>query len=139
MGDVKGRDETLAVSTDGSSYTDVGGLVDVSYSGSADTIDVTDNDSAGWKEHLDGEKSVSISITANWDEADTGLGMILTAFSGGSTLYVRHRPRGDGSGYKEFIGSGTITSFEESQSHDGKAEVSAEWQLSGAPTIQNQT
>lgn len=139
MGDVKGRDLTLAYSPNGSSYTDIAGVKDVSMSGSADTIDVTDNDSGGWKEHLDGEKSLTMSVTANWDEADTGLMAVFDAWENGTTIYLRYRPRGDGSTYQEIIGSGTVTSFEESAAHDGAAEVSFEWALSGAPTIQAQT
>jgi TP901-1 family phage major tail protein len=137
MGDVKGRDLTLAYSTNGSNYTDVAGVKDVSMSGSADTIDVTDNDSAGWKEHLDGEKSLTMSVTANWDEADSGLMGIFDGWENSTSIYLRYRPQGDGTG-KQVVGIGTVTSFEESAAHDGAAEVSFEWMMTGSPTITDQ-
>lgn len=139
MGDVKGREAKLAASTNGSSYTDIEGILDVSYSGSTGEIDVTDMDSGEWTEHLVGRSEVSLSFNANWDEAATGLMMLYTAWTGNTQIYLRWRPRGDGATYKEFIGLGTITKFEESQAHDGKAELSIDWKLTGTPTIQDQT
>lgn len=139
MGDTKGYAGKLAVSPNGSGYTDVGGLTDVSMPMSRGTIDTTDYDSGEDEEHLSSRRSGSLSATANWDEDDAGLMIVHDAFHAGTPCYVRWRPRGDGSGlYKEYLFSGTVTTFEESSPNEDKAEVSFEILKSGALTNQTQ-
>lgn len=139
MGDVKGRSGKLAASAAGSVYTDVGGCKDVSFAGATNTIDVTDMDSGEWEEHLVGHKNVTMSGSGNWDEADAGLMIVHDAWKDGNQVYLRWRPTGDASGVgKEYIALGTITKFEESQAHDGAAEVSFDMMVTGSVTIQTQ-
>ena len=139
MADTKGYAGKLAVSPNGSSYTEVSGLTDVSMPMSRNTIDTTDFDSGEDEEHLAARRSGTLSVTANWDEDDAGLMIVHDAFHAGTACYVRWRPRGNTVGYKEYLFSGTVTSFEESSPNEDKAEVSFEVTKSGALTNQAQT
>jgi TP901-1 family phage major tail protein len=138
MADVKGRTAKLAVSTDDSTYYDIGGAKDISFSASRDTIDVTDNDSTG-QEHLEGLPSASLSFTCNYDEADTAFSTLLTSNENGTQIYYRYRPRGDTSTAKEYKFQGTITSFEASGATDGAVEMSVEVESTGSITYGTQT
>jgi len=139
MADITARSGKLDVSTDGVTYTDIGGIKDYDLSYDGGTIDVTDFDSAGWTELLAGIRSASISLTMNYDEADAGQDKIRTGNENGSILYWRIRPRGDGTGLQETIFQGIITGLSESGATDGAVECSVDVATTGAPTIQNQT
>jgi predicted secreted protein len=139
MGDTKGYEGKAAASSDGVTYYEIGGLTDASLPMSRNTIDTTDFDSGEDEEHLAARRSGSFSATAHWDEDDQGLMVVHDAFHAGTTCYIRWRPRGNTVGYKEYLLSGTVTSFEESSSQDAAAEVSFEVAKSGALTEQAQS
>lgn len=140
MADVAGRDYVLEVSTNGSSYTEVGGLKSASDSFSHNMIDTTDNDSAGWSSSMSGTSTLTASFTLNYDELDSGQDMIRTSNEGKTSLYYRLSPAGRTAGNREIKGQAYITSFEDpSASFDGVEEISMEIQFTGALTIQAQT
>ena len=139
MSDVKGFDGKLAVSAAGSVYTDVGGVTECSLSTAHGKIDVTDWDSAGWKENLVGLSELTLSFTHNYDEADTGQDIIRTANESPAQLYFRYRPMGDGSTQREVIAKYNIDSYEDSSPNEGAVTSSASCSSTGAPTFQNQT
>jgi predicted secreted protein len=139
MADVLGRTAKLAVSAVGVTYTPVGGVKDVSNPHSRGTIEVTDNDSAGWKESLNGIGSFTVSVTMNYNEADAGQVIIYTANEAPAALYFRYRPKGDDVGVsKEFIFKANITSVEAGSAVDGAAELTLEAEGTGALTHQVQ-
>ena len=139
MADVRGRDAKIAVSAAGSVYTDLAGAKDVTFSVDQSTVDVTDFVSGSWTEHLVGRKTVTISITANYDEADAGIAIVEASWQGGTQIYFRYRPMGDASGVSdELIAKGTITSLEDASPNEDATEVSIEAQVTGAVTAQQQ-
>lgn len=140
MADVTARIGKIAVSADDVTYTDLGGLTDYDLTRTdGETIDVTDFDSNGWKEHLVGLAGGSASFTLNWDEADAGQDIVRTANSARTQIYYRIRPAGDASGAVEYIWQGTITSFGISGAVDGKVELSFDVEFTGEATEQDQT
>jgi hypothetical protein len=75
----------------------------------------------------------------NYEEEDAGQDILRTANENSSSLYWRVRPKGDNAGDDEYIWSeSVITSMELGGAVDGLVELSADVQLSGAPTIQAQ-
>jgi len=139
MTDVKGRSGVLQVSVAGSSYTAVGGVKDVSMSFSGATIEVTDFDSAGWQQFLSGNRTMTLSATMNYDEADAGQDIIWTSNHASTTIYYRWRPGGSTSTLMQWVSQGIITSLEETQAQDGAAELSMDIQLTGTPTMSAQS
>ena len=139
MGDVKAFDGELAVSAAGSAYTVVGGMTDASLSNSRGKIDVTDWDSAGWKESLPGFGELSLSFTHNYDEAEAGQSIIRTAAQTGAQLYFRYRPAGDLTGVgKETIFLANLDSYDDGGGGEDKVSSSGSASSSGAPTFQTQ-
>lgn len=140
MGDVKGRDAVVLISDDDVTYQTLTGLKDHSWSVDGEPIDVTDNDSGGWREFLGGLSGATFSMTINYDEADAAQDLIRAANeSPGAKLYAKYRPRGTGTGYREILFEAFISSVEDSGAVDGSVEMSVELQNSGQPTFQNQT
>jgi len=139
MADLHGRVSKFAVSTNGSSYTDVGGVQDVSWPKSRDVAEVTDKDSGGNKQYLSGHADSTISVNGNYDEADAGLDIVSASYLAGSTIYFRLRPGGNASGVgKEEIAQGIITSYEISSPNQDKISYSFEVQVTGGVTRQTQ-
>ena len=138
MADVRGRDAKLAVSAAGSSYTDVAGAKDVSFSINKEKLDVTDWNSGAWKEHLTGRKTITMSVEANYDEADAGLDIVNASAQADTQIYFRYRPRGDTGGADQMIFKGTIDSFEDSSPNDDAAQVSFSVEATGAVTFSTQ-
>ena len=139
MGDVRGFDGKLAASADGVTYTDVGGVTEAGISNARGKIDVTDWDSAGWRENLAGFGELTLTFTHNYDESNAGQDIIRTAAQAGNQLYFRYRPAGDGSGTKdEVIGKYLLDSYEDSSPNEGAVTSSGSASSTGAPTFQQQ-
>jgi hypothetical protein len=140
MAEIKGRNGKLAVSTNGTTYTDLGSVTDVSFPFARGTIDITNFDGAGWEESLSGIGSFSISATLFYDEADSGQDILWTANENDTILYYRWRPAGDlvDGIAMQYIFQANLTSLEQSQAFDGAAQLTLEAKATGAPTIQVQ-
>ena len=138
MGDVAGYNATVAISTNGSSYTAIGGVKDASLAKGHSPFDVTDFDSGAWEEAIAGRGAWTFDFTMNYDEADTGWELLVAQHLLNTKLYFRYRPRGDTTGYKEYIFQGFVTALDDSSPNDGAAETSCSVQMSGTPTRQNQ-
>lgn len=137
MADLPGRNSIVAVSVAGSSYTAVGGVKEIDWSMSGETIDVTDHDSGAYKEFEADRQSATLSISGNYDETDPGQDIVKTSAFGRTKIYFRFRPSTAG-GAKEYIAQGIVTSFKCSGPNTGIVPFSAEVQLSGSFTIQAQ-
>jgi predicted secreted protein len=138
--DVKGRSGKLAVSADGITYTALGGVSDVTFSSSRGVIEVTDFDSAGWKENLSGIGTMTLSVSLNYNEDDSGQDIVWTANEAGNPLWIRWRPRGDlvDGVAMQYIFKSYITTLDETQAFDGACELSLDVESTAAPTIQVQ-
>lgn len=120
-----GRFGTVEVSDDGgSNYYTVGGLTQGNYNHNQDVVDTTDFDSGGWKENILADSQFSLDFTANYDENDTGQGMLSTAFFAKTTLQWRVRPY-VGSGFAQFVFQGNMSSPPQVSAPEGdKVEMS---------------
>lgn len=140
MTDVKGRDTVVFISDDDVTYEQISGVKEASFSTGGEPIDVTDNDSAGWRTFIGGLNGYTFSLTMNYDEADAGQDLLRAANeTPGSKLYMKYRPRGTGTGYREVLFEAFLSSYEDGGAVDGAIEVTSEMQGSGAPTFQNQS
>ncbi|MHA2248413.1 MAG: phage tail tube protein [Candidatus Hodarchaeales archaeon] len=140
MADLVGFGGKLAVSAAGSSYTDVGGVLSASISTAHGKVDVSDWDSAGWKENLVGYAELTLSFEHNYDEADAGQDIIRTAVQGRTQLYFRLRAGGDASGVgDEIIGLFLIDSYDSPNNpNEGAVTSSGTASSTGTPTFQQQ-
>ena len=137
MADIAGRSGLLATSTDGVTYTAVGGMKEISFKISGKTMDVTDHDSGVYEEFMGGRLNHTLSASGNYDEADTGQEALWTAHLARTKVYFRFRPTTAG-GAKNYIAQGIVTSIEDSAPNDDANQVSFEIQLSGTLTRSNQ-
>jgi predicted secreted protein len=137
MAHAVGKSSKLAVSTDGISYTDVGGLTSVDSDQANDTADTSDFDSAGHKEQVYTFDQNKLSVSGHIDEADTGFDMLLTSLFSKTILYYRYRPE-TGSGKKQYVFQGLIESLKHSSPHDGVIDYTLDVSSTGAVTKSNQ-
>jgi predicted secreted protein len=111
------------------------GKLSAGFEGSTDSVDVTNDTSAGWKESLPGDKGGSVSFSAVYDpeattgqgcddlEADWIAGTVRTLAYGGTTT-----------GDKIITASAYITKFSRSGSHGDKATCDVTFQITGPIT-----
>lgn len=111
------------------------GKLSAGFEGSTDSVDVTNDSSAGWKESLPGDKGGSVSFSAVYDpaaavgqgcddlEADWIAGTIRTLAYGGTVA-----------GDKILSASAYISKFSKSGSHGDKAACDVTFQITGAIT-----
>lgn len=131
MAHIAGRVGRLYVSDNGgSSFTLLGGVVDMSLGGSKAELDTTDHDSGIWREFINGRLDATLDATLNWDEADTGQEKVRDAFYSDSTLVIRFRMQ-EGSGSEENEATALVTSFGPSSPNDDVATVDVTFRLTG--------
>lgn len=114
----------------------VGGVLiaaatDVSFSVSAETIDVSTKDSGAWRYLLAGMRSGSMSVSGLIDySAASGYDVpdLFGAFTGRTALTLKFEESGSG---KDFNATGYLTSLEQSAGTEDTATYSATFELSG--------
>ena len=120
----------IAVSTDGITYIDLGGVTSVDQDITNDAVDTTDFDSLGWKEKLYGNSEASLSITMNYDEVDAGQAILVAAAVGKTGLYFRYRPE-ELATKDQFIFQGVLTSLSDGSPQGDKVEMTADVESNG--------
>jgi TP901-1 family phage major tail protein len=124
MSKVAGVDVLLKVKI-GETYTAIGGQKSASLSRSAETIDTTDKNSAGWAESMAGVKTWSIDCDAFIVLGDTSLEALHTAFDARTPLDVTIRVGAtDNVGGYTYTGSAVITDFPEEYPQDDAVSMS---------------
>lgn len=122
----------VSFSSDDTTYVEVDGINDASLQRLVDLLDTTDfKDTSGAHTRIAGLKDTSVSLSGDWEPADTGWLKAETAYSSGATLYVKVLLNGT-NGYKAPF---KVESIELSGGVDGKCEVSISCQGTGAATI----
>ena len=121
----KGIGRDFVLNKDG---TPIAGVRTKSYSISNETIDFTDDDSAGWQElaTASGQRSVTISVSGVYDDDVLLTSAIATDISDSYTLVNSART---------IAGTFMITSYSESGEHTGEVTFEAEMTSSGAITV----
>ena len=112
-------------------YTTVGGFRSNGLTINGEAIDVTDKDSAGWKELLDGGgiKSMAMSGAGVFKDSAGEEAIRVEAFAG--TLHNYQMTFGNGD---TLVGAFQITSYERTGEHAGEETFSISLEGSGAPT-----
>ncbi len=98
----------------------------------AETVDSTSLDNAGWRTHKPTLNSWSGSLSLFWDETDTNGQGALTI--GAAVAILNFYPEGDATGDRFASGSATITGVSTSAAVDGMVEQSISFQGNGALT-----
>lgn len=129
----------LAISTDGGTvYTAIGGVQDARLVVNREEIEVTDHDSAGWKEYIAGNGDITLEVTANYEEGDAGQDLILDNIEvdDGTLRHFRFRPKGTDIGVnEEWIDmAGFVTGSPISTPTGGANTFNFSIRVSGAPT-----
>lgn len=115
-------------------------LKDVTFDDSAQTVDTSDHDSAGYGELTPTFKQ--IKITANfWYLGDSVTGVqetqqaaLVTAYGANTILTLKHRPNGDGTGKAEFQYPVRISKLAFAAPAAGVQPFDVEFVGTGAPT-----
>lgn len=101
---------------------------------SAETIDITTKDSAGWKEVIHGLKSGTASISGKTDFSSANqIGALTTAFTAGTLLVFKFKTANVGD--TTYAWSGYITSLPLSFGNNESATFSCDVEFTGSPTI----
>lgn len=104
--------------------------MDVTISGSLDTIETTDKDSAGWKTFEDGDKSWTCSGTANVDfTATENVSQSFADFIAGAEVAI---DVGSSTDTKYYSGNGLITTWTLNGPRNGLATFTFDVQGTGA-------
>lgn len=104
--------------------------MEVSLNASLDTLETTDKDSAGWKTFEDGDKSWTVSGSANLDwTLQENATQIFSAFITGDSVAI---DVGSSDDSKFYSGNGIINSFSLEGPRNGIATFSFEVQGTGA-------
>lgn len=127
---IHGKGASLAISTDGTTYNTVGGVVDVSISFSDDLAEVTDKDSAGHKQYISGHDDATVEVSARYEEDDTYQADVLTAAVDKTVRYFRIRPT-TGSGKLQYIGQGFVSEMSVDAPNEDVVGLSFTIQVSG--------
>lgn len=128
----------VAISTDGTTYSDVERLRNPRYSGSTDTTETSSNDSSGHKEFIPTWTSGTLTFEVVAEETATVQEALWLSYINKTRLFYRLRPKGNATTEKEIIQQGYLTSIEENLDRGAEATYSFTIQLTGAPTRQNQ-
>jgi hypothetical protein len=103
MAENKARVGELAVSTDGSSYSDVGHVLSCNIAFDKNKADITDYDDAGYVRETTITQRATISGECNYDPTDAGQAILLTALHGQTAIYFRYYPKGNTGGFPKYI------------------------------------
>lgn len=135
---VAGYKAKVYSSTDGSTYTEVGELRDVTLNIKSEAADATSHSSAGWKEVVPTINSWSASFGALFVGADAAQDTIKSAILNRTLLYFRFDPAGTSSGLERFSGTGYITSYDIASPTNDLTTISGSIEGTGALTNANQ-
>lgn len=105
-----GRGGEFAISSDGVTYTKVGGVTTTSADFNVEEVDVTDYDSAGFKEIILGDKSGEVTLNLIYEEDADAQITLANAFWNGTKMYGRLRPQ-TGNTKVEIKGQFYVTSW----------------------------
>lgn len=140
MAAILGRKGTIYVSDDdGSSYFEIGKLVDATLSMETEETDTTSHDSDGDRESLPNHRAKEISGNVIYDEASVGQDMLLDAQAVGTVLKVKYQPEDTTVGVREFISDCYVTSWEHGQPLEDSETMDFSLRFTGQLTIQDQT
>jgi predicted secreted protein len=129
----------VAISTDGTTYNDIGEVRNVRVQVAGENIDVTSFDTSGWRDRIIGLSDWTFSAGSFYLEADTAQDNLWSAITGRTSVYLRLRPKGNSSGADEYIGQCQITAYSIEGAVDDAFATELEGVGMGAITKSTQT
>ncbi len=131
MAKIQGRLGRLAVSSDGgTTWVQVNGIQDMTFTGNADELDVSAHDSGQFREYLQGRKDATIDGTLWWDEADPGQNIVKNAYFSSTRIDMRFRME-ENTGRDEIFTKGIVTSYSPASPNDDAASVDFTLRVTG--------
>lgn len=131
-------DVAISAADSDASYTEIGDIKDVSFSDVNSTVSARDNDSGIYDELLYTMKGVTVSVTCNHDQSDTGQLAAQAMQEGQLFRYIRVRPYAN-TNERQRIFRALCTTYEESSGGtDGIREVTITFVSTGTITYSNQ-
>lgn len=123
----------------GGTYTALAGVQDASLALAMTPIDVTDKDSNGVDEFIAGQSTYKLSGTMVYEEDDAGQAILITMAINKELRLFRFRPWGVSVGADQWVAYGVVTSLQIDSPNKEAISTPFEVQLSGTPTLSNQT
>lgn len=131
MSCIAGRLAKVQISVDGGvTYANLGGLVDGSMNGTVDSLECTDHDSGGVREHLPNFFDATMDLTLRWDE-DEPVQVLLeaTVFPAPTTFKIYFYLEGT-AGRRRYEADAFVTDWTPSAPLDDVAGLDVALQLS---------
>lgn len=136
---VPGYNGLMYVSSDGgSTYVKIGELKDVTISFDIDELDGRSHDSGGYYDPVFGSRKWTADAEALNIFSDAGQAAITAALFAATTLFFRFDPAGTSTGKPRRVGSGVITSWQETQPNSDLSAVKIKIAGKGALTFSTQ-
>ena len=110
MATIIGRNCKVAISTDDTTYYDLGKVTSGGLSIDQDLADETNNDSAGWKESKVADKQISLDVGGKFNSSDNGQKAAMDSIMNGTTIYLRFRPA-EGAGETQWKGQFQLSNW----------------------------
>lgn len=132
MAKIAGYNAYLAYATDGSTYTEIGFLSNVTINTDATAIDVSDNTSGKARDHLSGKAGWTATATYFYENATGNQDTILGLLNAGTEIDVLFRPITQ-TGDTELAGTAILTEWTMEAPQDGA--VTGTYSLTGTSLL----
>ena len=133
MADFPARDSKVAACAAGigGAFTDIASVKEIGdWTINNETVDRSTKDTGRSKKFGAGRVGMSFSMSGEYDEADAGQTILVTAAKAGTSIGFRFRPATGGGKY-QFIALGIITNFKVGAPADGQCPFSCDVQVTG--------
>ena len=140
MATIVGRNAKVFISSTGAFSGEeiaIGKVMSTSLSISDDALDETNNDSAGYKEALYGDRQASLDFDFKYDSADTGQADLITAKNTQAKRWFRFEPK-TAPFEKRWTFAATITDLTVDTSTDAVEDGSCSVESTGIITLAGQ-
>lgn len=130
---IPGRLGVLEVSDDGgSTFSGLGGIVDINMPINVDELECTSHDSAGAREYIPNHHDVTMDISARWLDGDPGQEIVLLAVFAKTVFNFQYFMEKDpASGKKVYTGTAFATTTDPTAPLDDTAGLSVTLRCSG--------
>jgi len=131
MSCIPGRLSRIEVSFDnGTTYINLGGVVDSGLNGNVDELECTTHDSNGVRQYVPNHQDFTADATLRWDESDPGqVGLLYTLFPNPSSFKMKFYFEGV-VGRRQFQADAFLTSWSPSTPLDDAAGLDVSLRLS---------
>ena len=131
MACIAGRVSRVEVSYDGgSTYNNLGGIVDVTLNGNVDELECTTHDSNGIREYIPNHLDFTMDMTMRWDETDAAQNGLVDTLIPSPASFKVYFMLEQTSGRRRFEADAFITSFSPSGPLDDTAGLDVSLRLS---------